>query len=286
MGSQQKVEASLRNVERSGVMLLDDIDFKMRDRGAVAARLAGCLQYFARVENEVDPEGLQVLMPLLGTEYEGYRSYGQEFLDLWVPQELAHGQILDELQRQLGIEPLEPKHEISPHNVRLGQLGEKHPGLHQAVELTYYAQGATQEALALTAYNRCFQILVEMGEATLAKQIFFPMRMQEGLHRSFYRNGAKNLREHVTKGQALFSKAVMSLTFSPVGAGEDKDKPQLGYIVEELGGEVDTFAQPAFAEAQALLGVNPRWIRRAFNKCDEAHRNHPYEPPFIESQAA
>ena len=75
----------------------------MRDPREFEARFGHVLDYMARVELEVDRNVLE-LTTMLPDPPEVDRHF---YADVWQPQEIRHGLILDGLQVQLGREPAE-----------------------------------------------------------------------------------------------------------------------------------------------------------------------------------
>ncbi len=83
---------------------LGPVDRTVHDPRAVAARFGAVIDYMARVELEVERNVLELLLLLPGVGETDRRFYQ----DVWGPQEVQHGLILDRLQTDLGLAPAEP----------------------------------------------------------------------------------------------------------------------------------------------------------------------------------
>ena len=83
---------------------LDDVDFTVRRPDLVRERFGHVLDYMARVELEVDRNVLE-LTTMLPDPPEVDRYF---YADVWQPQEIQHGLILDALQTELGRPPRWP----------------------------------------------------------------------------------------------------------------------------------------------------------------------------------
>ena len=79
---------------------LGTVDFTVRNPRLLAKRYGHVLDYMARVELEVDRNVLE-LIAMLPDPPPVDRVF---YADVWQPQEIRHGQILDELQVRLGRE--------------------------------------------------------------------------------------------------------------------------------------------------------------------------------------
>ena len=92
------VEHVQRLGEEHPPLRLEDVDFTVRDPRTFEQRFGHVLDYMARVELEVDRNVLE-LLTLLPDPPEVDRHF---YADVWQPQEIQHGRILDELQVRLG----------------------------------------------------------------------------------------------------------------------------------------------------------------------------------------
>jgi hypothetical protein len=92
------VEHVERIAEEHPPIDLGSVDYTIRRPGDVRRRYGRVLDYMARVELEVDRNVLE-LTTLLPDPPEVDRHF---YADVWRPQEIRHGQILDEVQRRIG----------------------------------------------------------------------------------------------------------------------------------------------------------------------------------------
>ena len=90
-GSRTTSTGSARSTRRS---TSTTVDFTVHDPDALSARFGHVLDYMARVELEVDRNVLE-LITMLPDPPEVDRHF---YADVWQPQEIRHGLILDELQ--------------------------------------------------------------------------------------------------------------------------------------------------------------------------------------------
>jgi hypothetical protein len=147
------VATCLTTLEGIEPIEVSSVDFTMRDPARVKEELGGVLKYFARVEREVAEDPLLTMMPRLGTEYRGYTSEGRRFLPTWVAQEQRHGELLEELQRILDMEPAMPVAETTITNRIGGLLGKFSPYLHEIIEMVYLTRATMHERLTSIGYN-------------------------------------------------------------------------------------------------------------------------------------
>ncbi|MCT4574329.1 hypothetical protein N3930_46245, partial [Bacillus thuringiensis] len=80
------------------------VDRTVKNPQAVVEQYAEVLNYLARVELEVDRNVLELLVLLPDVEEKDRYFYE----DVWQPQEIQHGLILDRLQQDIGLPPAEP----------------------------------------------------------------------------------------------------------------------------------------------------------------------------------
>src|SRR5688572_21792407 len=83
---------------------LDSVDRTIKRPGLVAKKFGHVIDYLARVELEVDRNVLELLV-LLPDADETNKTF---YADVWQPQEIQHGLILDRLQQDLGRAPAKP----------------------------------------------------------------------------------------------------------------------------------------------------------------------------------
>src|SRR6476660_642682 len=102
---------------------LDSVDRTIVNTPLVASRFGHVIDYLARVELEVDRTVLELLTLLPDVDDTNQTFYA----DVWQPQEIQHGLILDRLQQDLGRTPAEPHLEVSFKIKILGALASLKP---------------------------------------------------------------------------------------------------------------------------------------------------------------
>ena len=265
------VGTKLARLESKPSLDIDEVDYDLRDPDAVRARLAAPLAYSQRVEAMVTGLSIETLMPRTGTG-DGYI---HRFLAVWTPDEQGHALALDRLLTVLDIEPFPlPQGEPVPlHNRLAGLLGSMSQRMHETVELVYHAVGAMNERLAFSAYERMSEILTELGEHGLAETLLKPLRRDESAHLGYYRTAARELRDRLDRWQIAVARGVITHTYSPVGAGEKKDKPAFAATLRSLGdgGDTDDLVDRVQLIAESLLSVDERklrpFVQKSFDRC-------------------
>ena len=265
------VGTKLARLESKPSLVIDEVDFELRDPDAVRARLTDPLAYSQRVEAMVTGLSIETLMPRTGTG-DGYI---HRFLAVWTPDEQGHALALDRLLTTLDIEPFQlPEDEPVPlHNRLAGLLGTLSKRMHETVELVYHSIGAMNERLAFTAYERMSEILTELGEHGLVDTLFKPLRRDESAHLGYYRTVARELRDRLDPWQIAVARNVITHTYAPVGAGEKKDKPAFAATLRSLGdgGARSDLVDRVQLIAESLLSVDertlPPFVQRSFDRC-------------------
>ena len=265
------VGTKLARLEAKPTLDIDEVDYDLRDRDAVRARLAAPLAYSQRVEAMVTGLCIETLMPRTGTG-DGYI---HRFLAVWTPDEQGHALALERLLAELDIEPFPlPQDEPVPfHNRLAGLLGKMSVRMHETVELVYHSIGAMNERLAFSAYERMSEILTELGEHGLADTLLKPLRRDESAHLGYYRTAARELRDRLDRWQIAVARNIITHTYSPVGAGEKKDKPAFAATLRSLGGdgEQSDLVDRVQQIAESLLSVDERklrpFVQKSFDRC-------------------
>jgi len=265
------VGTKLARLESKPSLDIGEVDYDLRDPDAVRARLAAPLAYSQRVEAMVTGLSIETLMPRTGTG-DGYI---HRFLAVWTPDEQGHALALDRLLTVLDIEPFPlPQDEPVPlHNRLAGLLGTMSQRMHETVELVYHAVGAMNERLAFSAYERMSEILTELGEHALVDTLLKPLRRDESAHLGYYRTAARELRDRLDRWQIAVARGVITHTYSPVGAGEKKDKPAFAATLRSLGdgGDTGDLVDRVQLIAESLLSVDERklrpFVRKSFDRC-------------------
>jgi hypothetical protein len=141
--------------------------------------------------------------------------------------------------------------------------------VHETIELIYHTIGAMNERLAFSAYERMSDGLAELGEHGLVDTLLKPMRRDESAHLGYYRTAARDLRDRLDRWQLAGARAFITRTYSPVGAGDPRDKPAFGSTLRALG-ESD-IADRVQVLAETLLSVDerrlPPFVQRSFDRC-------------------
>ena len=235
------------------------------------ARLAAPLAYSQRVEAMVTGLSIETLLPRTASG-DGYIN---RFLTVWTPDEQGHALALDRLLVALDIEPFPlPQDEPVPiHNRLAGLLGTMSARMHETVELVYHSIGAMNERLAFSAYERMSEILTELGEHGLVDTLMKPLRRDESAHLGYYRTAARDLRDRLDRWQLAVARTVITHTYSPVGAGDAKDKPAFGATLRSLGDSREIVDRVQLL-AESLLSVDERklrpFVQKSFDRCRAA----------------
>ncbi|HWJ68006.1 MAG TPA: GTP-binding protein LepA [Nocardioides sp.] len=242
---------------------LDDVDFTVRDASALAARYGHVLDYMARVELEVDRNVLE-LTTMLPDPPPIDRYF---YAEVWQPQEIQHGLILDRLQVELGRPPATPDTDSVSLKLRLlGALA--HLDAFQDVcRMLYYLTGMSTERSAVLAYNLLHDGILELGEQAVAHTVVAPIRRQEPGHYAFYRLSAVGLWAQLAGWQRWLVRRMRAVSFGPVGVNDDEQRADFGDVLTSLGiaERTDDFAGQALRVERDLL-----W----------AHRNGMTVPPY------
>ncbi len=262
------IAAKLERLESKPTLVLDEIDFAVRDRDAVRARLAAPLRYSQRVEAMVTGLSIETLLPRAA----GDDGYINRFLTVWEPDEQGHARALERLLVELDLDPV-PLPEEAPvpiHNRIAGLLGSMSARVHETVELIYHTIGAMNERLAFSAYERMSVVLEELGEDGLVRSLMRPLRRDESAHLGYYRTAARDLRDRLDGWQLAMARGVITRTYAPVGAGDQRDKPAFGATIRALGDSRD-LVDRVQSLAESLLSVDERrlrpFVQRSFDRC-------------------
>jgi len=260
----------LARLEAKRPLVLAEIDYDLRDRDALRSRLTAPLAYSQRVEAMVTGLSIETLLPRVAKD-----GYINRFLTIWMPDEQGHALALERLLVALDIEPHPlPQHEPVPlHNRLAGVLGTLSTRMHETVELIYHVVGSMNERLAFCAYERMAEIMTELGEHGLVDTLMKPLRRDESAHLGYYRTAARDLRDRLDSWQLAAARCVITRTYSPVGAGDARDKPAFGATLAALGDSTEIVAKVQVL-AESLLSVEerrlPRFVAGSFDRCRAA----------------
>ena len=252
---------------------LDSVDWTVHDPAAFSARFGHVLDYMARVELEVDRNVLE-LVTMLPDPPEVDRHF---YADVWQPQEIRHGLILDELQIRLGRPPATPDLDTVSAKLRvLGVLGHL-DRVQDVTRMLYYLTGMATERSAVLAYNLLHDGVVEMGETAVAETVVAPIRRQEPGHYAFYKMSAIGLAEQLAPWQRWLVRRLRQLSFAPVGANDATQRADFGDVMETLGitDDLEDFTETIARVERELLWAQadgmrvPPYVLAAFRDAAE-----------------
>ena len=259
------------HVERLGELYppipLSSVDRTIRDPELLRSRYGHVLNYLARVELEVDRNVLEILAVIPGVG-ENDRFFYQ---DVWQPQEIQHGLILDQLCMDVGLPPSTPSLHIGLDYHLLGAMAHWAP-IQDVSRMLFYLSGAATERQAVLAYNSFGDGLEELGEDAVVESIIRPIKRQEPGHFAFYRMSAERLATRMRPWQMWLVQQLRGYSYNLVGTnGEERYK-------RDLGGLLVTFHLDQDIEAYA------REIGRLEARLVWANRNGMEFPPYIQQR--
>ena len=271
MPRQQITQSKIaEHVQRLGELYppisLDSVDRTIKRPGVVARKFGHVIDYLARVELEVDRNVLELLV-LLPDADETNKTF---YADVWQPQEIQHGLILDRLQQDLGRAAAEPQLEVSFPIKVLGALAHLKP-IQDVSKLMYFLTGASTERQAVLAYNQINRGMQELGETAISETIITPIKQQEPGHFAFYQMSATAMiQEKVLNSWQLFLTRVMrEKSYHLVGTNRMKQyQADMGGVMADLGVDND-------------LEGYAREVGRVENRLLWAHKQGMDFPPYI-----
>ena len=186
----------------------------------------------ARVELEVDRNVLE-LTTMLPDPPEIDRHF---YADVWQPQEIQHGLILDRLQVELGRPPAEADLDsIGAQAARSSARWPTSAPFQDVCRMLYYLTGMATERSAVLAYNLLHDGTVDMGEDAVAETVIAPIKRQEPGHYAFYQLSARGLWAELAGWQRWMVRRMRRLSFAPVGANNAPQKADFGDVMATLG---------------------------------------------------
>ena len=267
-----------RMADRHPPVELGSADYRTRDVEAVRTRFAQPLDFMARVEMEVERNVLELAMLLPGVS-ETDRLFYQ---DVWSPQELHHGVLLDTLVQRLGLPAATPDLTPARHVQLLGVLAHV-PAVQDVIRMLYYLTGAATEKSAILAYQVMSAELDEMGETALKRTIIDPIKVQEPGHFAFYRMSAQEMveAEVLAPWQLRLTRFLRSKAFSLIGVATARQRADFGGVMDSLGLATDlersvrdiTLVENHLLWAQGQGMKVPGYALRAFRDAVQAHRS-------------
>jgi hypothetical protein len=234
---------------------LDSVDYTLRAPEVLNARFGPVLDYMARVELEVDRNVLE-LTTMLPDPPEIDRYF---YADVWQPQEIRHGVILDRLQVELGRPPADTNLDTVGIKLKiLGALG-RHQGFQDVCRMLYYLTGMATERSAVLAYNLLHDGVQELGEGAVASTVIAPIKRQEPGHYAFYQLSARLHWSRLARWQRWMVRRMRTISFAPVGANSPTQLTDFGHLMDTLG-ITPTFED--FATQVALVERELLWADR------------------------
>jgi hypothetical protein len=238
---------------------LASVDYAVRRPDVFNARYGHVLDYMARVELEVDRNVLELTTMLPDPPEIDRRFYAE----VWQPQEIRHGLILDELQVHLGRPAAEP--DLTSLGMKMKVLGAlAHLDAFQDVcRMLYYLTGMATERSAVLAYNLLHDGVVEMGESAIAETVIAPIKRQEPGHYAFYQLSARGLWTQLAAWQKWMVRLMRTFSFAPVGANNAAQRADFGDMLQTLGidREVDRFSTQISRVERELLWAHKRGLK-------------------------
>lgn len=236
---------------------LSSIDRTVQNPDLVRDRYGHLLTYLARVELEVDRNVLELLTVLPDVE-ENDRFF---YEDVWQPQEIQHGIILDQLGQDIGMLPSEPMLEVNWKYKLLGALG-RFRGIQDVSRLLYYLTGASTERQAVLAYNTFTGGLAELGEQAMVETVITPIKRQEPGHFAFYRMSAEYMVNtyKMKPWQLWLTRMLRKVSYNLVGTnGLPRFKQDMGSVIATLGVDADL---EKYAKEIGRLEARVLWANR------------------------
>jgi len=261
---------------------LESVDLTVRRPHELAARFGHVLDYMARVELEVERNVLE-LTTMLPDPPEIDRHF---YADVWQPQELQHGLILDRLQVELGRPPAQPDVGSVGLKLRvLGALGNAAP-FQDVCRMLYYLTGMATERSAVLAYNLLHRGTLELEETAVAHTVIGPIKRQEPGHYAFYQLSARGLWQQLAAWQRWLVRLMRRRSFAPVGANNPEQMADFGEVMAALGIADDArgFAEQIARVETELLWASrsglsvPDYVVRAFREAVELARARAHLP--------
>jgi hypothetical protein len=277
------VEHVQKVAEQHPPIPLDSVDFTVHRPEEFEARFGHVLDYMARVELEVDRNVLE-LTTMLPDPPEIDRHF---YADVWRPQEIQHGLILDRLLLELGREPADAN--VDSVGIKLRILGMlAHLGPFQDVcRMLYYLTGMATERSAVLAYNLLHDGTRAMGETAIADTVIGPIKRQEPGHYAFYQLSARGLWSELAGWQRWLVRLMRRISFAPVGVNNASQRADFGDVMATLGiaDDTDDFAAKISRVESELLWARdraglrvPDYVARAFREAVELARERAHLP--------
>ncbi len=257
---------------------LDSVDRTIKRPWLVARKFGHVIDYLARVELEVDRNVLELLV-LLPEADETNKTF---YADVWQPQEIQHGLILDRLQQDLGRTAANPHLDVSFGIKILGALAHLKP-IQDIAKLMYFLTGASTERQAVIAYNKINRGMQQLGETAISETIITPIKQQEPGHFAFYQMSATAMiQDKVLKPwQLVLTRVMREKSYNLVGTNKMKQyKADMGGVMADLGldDDLEGYAREVGRVEHRLLWAHkqgmefPPYILKALKESVELYR--------------
>ena len=253
-------------------------DLTIHDPDQVRRRYGRVFNYLTRVELEVERNVLE-LRALMPDATETDRFFYQ---DVWSPQELQHGILLDAVQQGFGMTPAPTDLAGVSARIRLVGVLSHLPGMLGVVRLLYYLTGAATERSAVIAYSRLVDGLRRMGERAIAETVIAPIKRQEPGHFAFYRMSAEALvrEEGLSAWQLHLARILRRRSFELVGVNNRRQRADFGDVARTLDFDrdlLDVARQVSLVERELLWAQHqgmkiPKYILAALENAIAASR--------------
>ena len=216
----------------------ESVDYEFVNPTEVAESFRATLGYLARVELDVERNVREVHAVFGDTLPDTDR----KFVDIWGPQELHHGYVLDRATQVLGL-PAPAVNLDMDASIRVaGTLGRYVPGLKDALFYSYMTTGVVTEAAASRIYRLWSDQLEARGEGAFAATAIDRIGRQEPKHLAYYRMRGAQVRDTLSPWQIKLARAVKERSMPLAGLSEQWHKGQLGRLVIELTGGDETLS--------------------------------------------
>ena len=243
--------------EQHPPLSLGAADLTIRRPDLVRQRYGAVFHYLSRVELDVERNVLE-LRALMPDATDTDRFF---YEDVWSPQELQHGVLLDAVQQRCGLASVTVDVTVSARIQLVGLLSHL-PGMLGVVRLLYYLTGAATERSAVVAYSRLVDGLRRMGEHAIAETVVAPIKRQEPGHFAFYRLSAEALvgAEGLRDWQLHLARILRRRSFKPVGVNNRRQLADFGEVARALGLDRDLLE---VARQVSLVERELLWARHA-----------------------
>ncbi|TDD51276.1 GTP-binding protein LepA [Kribbella antibiotica] len=210
---------------------LDSADFTMKRPDLLVSRFGATLAYMTRVELEVERNVLE--LNLLLPDPPPVDKYFYD--DVWGPQEIHHGLLLDRMQTLAGLPVSAPNVDKIDFQLKLlGALAHLSP-IQDISRMLYYLTGVATEKSAILAYNLLYKGLLDLGEKAVASTIIAPIRRQEPGHFAYYKIAAIGLWNDMAPWQKWLTRLLRKQSFEVVGAYNRRQRAEFGGVMEDIG---------------------------------------------------